>query len=57
MEEENMKRFEFANATDNAARSEYDPVESAYWMHLARAFTACAVQYGAAYMVKGVGVC
>lgn len=45
------------DAAQNAAWCEYDPAQSAYWAHLARAFAACAVQYGAGYMVEGVGVC
>lgn len=45
------------DAAMNAAWGEYDPAQAAYWAHLARAFAACAVQYGAAYMVKGVVVC
>lgn len=45
------------DAAMNAAWGEYDPTQAAYWMHLARVFAACAVQYGAGYMVEGVVVC
>lgn len=44
-----MKKFEFTNAAEHR--------KTVNAVHSLPEFTACAVQYGAGYMVKGVGAC